>query len=97
MELQIREGVRGGGFGNGGGIDIDSRDMVGNAREFFGAVASAAAKIDDSFEAAEAGREVVAGEVFVEEIDVHFARDDAFTSKLSHFGTPRPVWIAAGR
>jgi hypothetical protein len=92
---QIGANVVFGGVGDGVGADVDAGDGGSAVGQFGRTVAGAAPDIEDTLAAGEAGGEGVAGEVFVPEVDVDLAGDDAFAGELSAHGRP-PVVLAGG-
>lgn len=92
---QIGASVVFGGVGDGVGADVDAGDGGGGVGQFGGAVAGTAADVENAFATGEAGCEGVAGEVFVPEVDVDLAGDNAFAGELSAHERP-PVGLAGG-
>src|SRR5262245_38995866 len=63
--------------------DIDAGNELRIEREFGGAIACTAARIEDAAISAETRGECVSGDVLVPKIDVYLARYDALPRKLS--------------
>src|ERR1039457_4062061 len=88
LEGEIGQGVVGAGVLDRFGRDIDGRDALRHIGQFRRSIARAAAGIQDALAARQAHREVVARHVLVEQVDIHFAGDEAFAGELSQGDSP---------
>src|ERR1035438_10138398 len=88
LEGEIGQRVVGAGVLDGCGRDIDGRDALRYIGQFRRSVAGAATGIQDALATGQAHREVVARHVLVEQVDIHFAGDEAFAGELSQGDSP---------
>src|ERR1017187_7106616 len=88
LEDEIGQRVVGAGVLDRFGRDIDARNALRHIGQFRRPVASTAAGIQHALAARQAHREVVARHVLVEQVDIHFAGDQAFAGELSQGVSP---------
>src|SRR5579872_7573736 len=88
-KMQIRKRVRGAGIFHGIRGDIEARDLQSGLRQFGGAVAGAAACVEDAFPFRETGGESVARDVLAPQVVIHLAGNDSLTGELNQRSAPR--------
>src|ERR1017187_859402 len=88
LEDEIGQRIVGAGVLNRFGRDIDARDALRHIGQFRRPITGAAAGVQHALAARQAHREVVARHVLVEQVDIHFAGDQAFAGELSQGDSP---------